>query len=220
MPGPGPLASHSPAPLRALLLLLCALAPGAPGPAPGGWAPRSPPRRGPSVLLGPLARPSPPPGVRRDRVGWGAFQIRLCQRPCPCGKKSLSAPGLQCPQLGRCSARPSRGLSSEGLHRAQSTRKGVDFSPSSVRLCGKQVARRCGPPVPRPPPASERPAALGGVRSRTALHFLPPPRLAGLRRASGRGAPGASGAAEQPAWGFRSRGCGIPWSRSPGELLV
>ncbi|XP_053769353.1 A disintegrin and metalloproteinase with thrombospondin motifs 7 isoform X2 [Desmodus rotundus] len=35
MPGPGPLASHSPAPLRALLLLLCALAPGAPGPAPG-----------------------------------------------------------------------------------------------------------------------------------------------------------------------------------------
>lgn len=42
MPGPGPRAPCSPAPLRPLLLLLCALAPGAPGFASGGWPPRSP----------------------------------------------------------------------------------------------------------------------------------------------------------------------------------
>ncbi|XP_032955861.1 A disintegrin and metalloproteinase with thrombospondin motifs 7 [Rhinolophus ferrumequinum] len=49
MPGPGPRDSCSPAPLRPLLLLLCALAPGAPGPLPG-FLPAGPAAEGRTAL--------------------------------------------------------------------------------------------------------------------------------------------------------------------------
>lgn len=224
MPGPGPRDSCSPAPLRPLLLLLCALAPGAPGFAPGGWPPRSLASARPLSLR----TPCPPLPGCKDRSGvWDPPEPRSAIGSA-CGREEVPLLfELQCPHLGRSSARPSRGLSSERRDGARSICKRVGSHPPPCAWSGKLAAGRCrrGPgsqfrstPQPRRQPPAHRlgtaggPWARGPVSRGPALPASPspecegagaereagvssPPRPAGLRRASGGGAPGSSRAA-------------------------
>lgn len=142
---------------------------------------------------------------------------------------------LQCPHLGRKSARPSRGLSPErGWTERGLDAQGSASHPPWCAWAGKRAAGRCrrGAPVAVPldplnraasrqPTASELPAGpRRGVRSRAARHFLPPPSpSAKAREPSGAPPGGASdeplaaellAGPEQRAWGFRSRRCRGP----------
>lgn len=156
MPSCGSRDPRSPAPLRPLLLLLCALAPGAPGLASGGWPPGF-------VSSAPL----PPQTVRPPRPG---CEDRGGDRGPPDPDSAIGAawPGRSpsafsgsCVPTSRTAACvPPGGLGSQRLDKARSVRRGVVVStPSLLRVCkagcgalreGARVAEQREPPTAPP----------------------------------------------------------------------
>lgn len=191
MPGPGPRAPCSPAPLRPLLLLLCALAPGAPGFASGGWPPRSPASARP---LSAQTRCPPPPGCEDRSESPGSPELALRHRLClRLGRSRSALAALGSPPRAQERAPLPGFLGRERLQRTRSIRAGVGCSPSFVRLGWKAGSRALPATGParssaRPPPPCSQP---------------PAPRLGTARGPSARG----------PA----SRGPALPASLFPGD---
>lgn len=218
MSRPGPRAPGRRAPLRPLLLLLCALAPGAPQTAPGGWPPLSPASADPAPSSAGCGGLGGPCGRRRRR-----------HRPGP-GPGRRGPPARRVPTSPAQPRAPSRGPRSEGLDGARSARAGAGGSPtSSVGSAGCGGLRAT--PTPRPSPIAPTPIRAGAQRAGSgcappALPAAPPsPRPETPRRLS----PGRSWRvrSRRPGWGWRSRGCGgaLPpragssWSEGAGGTL-
>lgn len=206
MPDCGPRDPRSPAPLRPLLLLLCALAPGATGLASGEW----PPRFVSSAPL-PLQTVRPPRPGCEDRGGDRGppdpdSAIGAAWR----GRSPAAFSGFCVPTSRTAVCVPPRGLGFQRLDEAQSVLGSCCLNPLAAPglQSGLWGAAGEGPGrgAARTP---NRAPSRRGVGVRAALHFLPlsppsakarsrarsrsvlPPRPArpgpaGVRRASGR----------------------------------
>lgn len=221
MPDCGPRDPRSPAPLRPLLLLLCALAPGATGLASGGW----PPRFVSSAPL-PLQTVRPPRPGCEDRGGDRGppdpdSAIGAAWR----GRSPAAFSGFCVPTSRTAVCVPPRGLGFQRLDEAQSVCWGVAVStPSLLRVCkagcGALRERARVAEQREPPTAPPLGAGSGCARPCTSCLSLPRVRRRGAERGAGASSrPARPGRRPKSLWPRAlglSRAAGAPRFRASG----
>lgn len=223
MPDCGPRDPRSPAPLRPLLLLLCALAPGATGLASGGWPPRfvssaplplqtvRPPRSGCEDRGGDRGPPDPDSAIGaawrgRSPAAFSGFCVPTSRTAVcvpPRGSRfSETGRGAVC-TLGSCCLNP---LAAPGLQSGLWGAAGEGPGRGAARTPNRAPSRR-------------------GVGVRAALHFLPlsPPSAKARSRARSRSVlpprPARPGRRPKSLWPRAlglSRAAGAPRFRASG----